>query len=107
MVPWNKLAWTVFIICFAIPFVILLNKRVKANPVFMVILCSAVIIGFWLEHLLLLAPALSHEVHSLPLGVSDGLITVGFLGLMVIAVRSFLKRFPAEPARIVPVDSPA
>lgn len=107
MVPWNKLAWTVFIICFAIPFVILLNKRVKANPVFMVILCSAVILGFWLEHLLLLAPALSHEVHSLPLDVFDGLITVGFLGLMVIAVRSFLKRFPAQAARIAPVDSPA
>jgi len=107
MVPWNKLAWTVFIICFAIPFVILLNKRLKANPVFMVILCSAVILGFWLEHLLLLAPALSHEVHSLPLDVFDGLITVGFLGLMVIAVRSFLKRFPAQVARIAPVDSPA
>lgn len=107
MVPWNKLAWTVFIICFAIPFVILLNKRLKANPVFMVILCSAVILGFWLEHLLLLAPALSHEVHSLPLDVFDGLITVGFLGLMVIAVRSFLKRFPAQAARIAPVDSPA
>ena len=107
MVPWNKLAWTVFIICFAIPFVILLNKRLKANPVFMVILCSAVILGFWLEHLLLLAPALSHEVHSLPLDVFDGLITVGFLGLMVMAVRSFLKRFPAQVARIASADSPA
>jgi hypothetical protein len=60
----------------------------------MVILCSVIIIGFWLEHLLLLAPALSHEVHSLPLSVSDGLITVGFFGLMVIAVSFFLKRFP-------------
>ncbi len=94
MVPWSKLAWAVFIVCFVIPFVILLNKKVKSKPVFMVILCSAVIIGFWLEHLLLLAPALSHDVHSLPLGVSDGLITIGFFGLMVIAVSSFLKRFP-------------
>jgi hypothetical protein len=94
MVPWNKLAWTVFIVCFAIPFVILLNKKVKSKPVFMVILCSAIIIGFWLEHLLLLAPALSPDVHALPLGVSDGLITVGFFGLMVLAVSFFLKRFP-------------
>jgi len=94
MVPWSKLAWTVFIVCFVVPFVILLNKKVKSKPVFMVILCSAIIIGFWLEHLLLLAPALSHDVHSLPLGVSDGLITIGFFGLMVIAVSFFLKRFP-------------
>jgi hypothetical protein len=94
MIPWSKLAWTVFIVCFVIPFVILLNKKVKSKPVFMVILCSAIIIGFWLEHLLLLAPALSHDVHALPLGVSDGLITVGFFGLMVMAVSFFLKRFP-------------
>jgi hypothetical protein len=63
-------------------------------PIFMVILCSVIIIGFWLEHLLLLAPALSHDVLSLPLGVFDGLITVGFLGLMATAVSFFLKRFP-------------
>ncbi len=94
MVPWSKLAWTIFIVCFVVPFVILLNKKVKSMPVFMVILCSAVIIGFWLEHLLLLAPALSHDVHSLPLNVSDVLISVGFLGLMAIAVNFFLKRFP-------------
>ena len=93
-VPWNTLAWTIFGICFIIPFVILLNKKVKSKPVFMVILCSAIIIGFWLEHLLLLAPALSHDVHSLPLSASDGLITVGFFGLMVMAVGFFLKRFP-------------
>jgi hypothetical protein len=94
MVPWNTLAWTIFGICFIIPFVILLNKKVKSKPVFMVILCSIIIIGFWLEHLLLLAPALSHDAHSLSLSVSDALISVGFFGLMVIAVSFFLKRFP-------------
>jgi F0F1-type ATP synthase assembly protein I len=94
MVPWSKLAWTVFIVCFIIPFVILINKKIKSKPVFMVILCSVIIIGFWFEHLLLLAPALSHDAHALSLSVSDGLITVGFLGLMVMAVSYFLRRFP-------------
>jgi hypothetical protein len=94
MVPWNTLAWAIFVICFIIPFVILLNKKVKSMPVFMVILCSVIIMGFWLEHLLLLAPALSHDVHSLPLNLTDALITVGFFGLMVMAVGFFLKRFP-------------
>ncbi len=96
-VPWNALAWTIFVICFIIPFVILLNKKVKSMPVFMVILCSVIIIGFWLEHLLLLAPALSHDAHALSLSVFDGLITVGFLGLMAAAVSFFLKRFPQIP----------
>ena len=94
MLPWSTLAWTIFVICFIIPFVILLNKKVKSAPVFMVILCSVIIIGFWLEHLLLLAPVLSHDAHSLSLSISDALISVGFLGLMVISVSFFLKRFP-------------
>jgi hypothetical protein len=94
MVPWSKLAWTIFAVCFIIPFVILLNKKVKSAPVFMVILCSVIIIGFWFEHLLLLAPALSHDVTALSVSLSDGLISLGFLGLMAVAVSYFLNRFP-------------
>ena len=94
LLPWSTLAWAIFVICFIIPVVILLNKKVKTMPVFMVILCSVIIIGFWLEHLLLLAPALSHETAALSLSLSDGLITLGFLGLMVVAVSFFLNRFP-------------
>jgi hypothetical protein len=94
LAPWNKLAWTVFIICFIGPFFILLNKRVKTKPIFMMILCSIVIIGIWLEHLLLLGPALSHEAETIPLSISDGLISLGFLGLMMMAVAFYLAKFP-------------
>ena len=95
LAPWNGLAWTIFLVCFVGPFVILLNKKIKTKPLFMVILCSVVIIGIWLEHLLLLGPALSHNgVQSIPLSISDGLISLGFLGLMAMAVRYFLTMFP-------------
>ena len=94
LAPWNKLAWTVFIICFIGPFFILLNKWIKTKPILMMIICSVVIIGIWLEHLLLLGPALSHEAQTIPLSVSDGLITLGFVGLMAIAVGYFLNVFP-------------
>jgi len=94
LAPWNKLAWTVFIVCFIGPFFILLNQRVKTKPVLMLAICSVVIIGIWLEHLLLLGPALSHETQAIPLSLSDGLISLGFLGLMVIAVGFFMKVFP-------------
>jgi len=94
LAPWNKLAWTVFIVCFIGPFFILLNQRIKTRPILMMIICSIVIIGIWLEHLLLLGPALSHGTQSIPLSVSDGLISLGFLGLMVIAVGYFLNVFP-------------
>jgi hypothetical protein len=99
LAPWNKLAWTVFIICFIGPFFILLNKWVKTQPILMMIICSVVIVGIWLEHLLLLGPALSHEAQSISLSASDGLISLGFFGLMVIAVGYFLNVFP-EATRV-------
>jgi hypothetical protein len=94
LAPWNKLAWTVFIVCFIGPFFILLNQRIKTKPILMLTICSVVIVGIWLEHLLLLGPALSHETQAIPLSLSDGLISLGFLGLMAIAVGYFLKVFP-------------
>ncbi len=92
--PWNKIAWAVFLVCFVGPFFILLNKNVKTKPVFMVVICSIVIIGIWFEHLLLLGPALSHGAPTIALSVSDGLISLGFLGLMALAVGAFIKVFP-------------
>jgi hypothetical protein len=48
----------------------------------------------WLEHLLLVGPALFPHGTALPLGITDGFISLGFLGLMVLAITSFLNRFP-------------
>jgi len=93
-VPWSSLAWFVFIICFILPFLILLNKNIKTKPQFMSILCAVIIMGIWLEHLLLIGPALNHHVSSLPLGISDGLIFLGFFALMVMAITYFLDLFP-------------
>jgi Ni/Fe-hydrogenase subunit HybB-like protein len=98
--PWSRLAWTVFILSFVIPFLILLNKQVKTKPHFMIGLCSLVLIGIWLEHLLLVGPALSPKTSFLPLDVTDGLIFLGFLGLMAMAVRFGLGLFP----ELIPVQ---
>ena len=97
--PWKFLAWGVFIVCFILPFFVLLNKRIKTRPVFMIVICSVIIIGIWFEHLLLLGPALSHGVTEIPVSVLDGFISLGFLGLLGFAVIYFLNMFP-ELARI-------
>ena len=94
LAPWNKLAWMVFLACFVGPFFILLNKNVKTRPVFMAAICTIVITGIWFEHLLLLGPALSHNASSIPLGISDGLISLGFFGLMALAIDFFFRVFP-------------
>jgi hypothetical protein len=94
LMPWKPLAIAVFIICFIVPFVILLSKKVKTQPALMIVLCSAVIIGIWFEHLLLLGPALSHHAADLPLGITDFLISLGFLGLLALAISHYLRAFP-------------
>jgi len=94
LLPWKPLAWIVMIVGFLIPFFVLLNRKIKSRPVPMIVLCSVVIIGLWLEHLLLLGPAWNHHTSSLPLGPTDLLITLGFLGLMAFSVASFLRLFP-------------
>jgi hypothetical protein len=104
--PWNFLSWAVFTMAFIIPFIILLNRKVKTKPVFMLLLCSVVLIGMWLEHLLLLGPALNDHASVLPLGLTDGLISLGFLGLMVLAVSFFLNLFP-EAVPVVPREREA
>jgi hypothetical protein len=92
--PYNPLAWGVFLAGFVFPFFILLNRKIKTRPLAMIFLCGMVLIAIWLEHLLLVGPALFPHGTALPLGITDGIISLGFLGLMILAVMSFLNRFP-------------
>jgi len=96
--PWRALAWVVFFLAFIIPFLVLINRKVKTKPVAMIALCSLAIIGIWLEHFLLLGPALSHGATDLPLGLYDIAIFLGFMGLMVISVGWFMRTFPETTA---------
>jgi hypothetical protein len=100
--PYSPLAWGVFLAGFVLPFFVLLNRNIKTRPVAMIILCTVVLVSIWLEHLLLVGPALFPHGTALPVGISDGMISLGFLGLMMLAITSFLNRFPqfvlSEPA---------
>ena len=92
--PWNALAWTVFVIGFILPFLILINKRIKTFPKAMIVICTVVIVSIWLEHYLILGPIYSPGAVRLPLQISDGLIGLGFFGLMAASVAVFLNQFP-------------
>ncbi|MCG6894108.1 MAG: hypothetical protein LJE65_10915 [Desulfobacteraceae bacterium] len=93
--PWSALAWTVFIVSFVAPFLILINRRIKTRPKAMVAICAAVITGIWLEHFLLLGPAFQHgSAAGLPFSILDPLMALGFFGLMALALTGFLRQFP-------------
>jgi Ni/Fe-hydrogenase subunit HybB-like protein len=94
--PWEPVAWTVLIVCFALPFVLLLSRRLKMVPVFMFALCALILTGMWIERFFLVSPSLWKEEH-LPIGLSEIVITAGFFGLTALCTLVFLRRFPALP----------
>ena len=92
--PWTQVAWAVFIACFILPFILLLVGRLKESPQFMMIICTLVLAGFWLEHFLLLAPNYLQGVDRVPIGLNEVIITAGFLGLFVVSISLYLRQFP-------------
>ncbi len=94
--PWEPLAWTVLVVAFVIPFVVLLSRKIKLRPKPMMVLGGIILLGMWLEKLLLVAPSL-WKGQEIPLGLSEILITAGFLGMMALSVTVFLRKFPLLP----------
>jgi hypothetical protein len=94
--PFKPVAWTVLIVSFALPFVFLLSRRIKLRHGFMVILCSVILIGMWLERFLLVVPSIWKN-DRLPLGLLELFITLGFFGIMGLCVWIFLHRYPLMP----------
>jgi len=92
--PWNIVAWTVFIGCFIMPFILLLSGKLKELPQFMIVICTLVLAGFWLEHFLLLAPNYLQGIDTLPIGINEIIITAGFLGLFAVSLNAYLRQFP-------------
>jgi Ni/Fe-hydrogenase subunit HybB-like protein len=103
--PWQGMAWGVFIAGFIAPFLILLNRKVKTIPGFMIVMCSVTVTALWFEHYLLTGPAFYHHADRLPLNMVDLIISLGFLGLMGAAVTGALNLFP-ELVRLAPPVTP-
>ena len=91
--PWAALAWTVLIVLFIIPFIVLLFRRIKLEPVRLAMISVWILIGIWLEKFLLVTPSIVKS-KSLPLGIFEVLITIGWLGLFAFCVCSFLQKYP-------------
>ena len=98
--PWSYLAWAVLLICFVLPFIILLSKRIKMNPTAMMALGIFILAGMWLERYLLVVPSI-WKGEGLPLGFVELAITAGFFGIVALCVLFFLRKFP-----LVPVSDP-
>ncbi|MCE5334286.1 MAG: polysulfide reductase NrfD [Desulfobacteraceae bacterium] len=91
--PWTALAWTVLLVLFVVPFLLLLFRRLKMRPAFMIALSAWILCGAWLEKLLLISPSLLSG-EPFPLGILEAAITLGWGGLFAFCIAWFLQRYP-------------
>lgn len=94
--PWSSIAWLVLIVCYALPFIVLLSKKVKMKPVAMIVLSSVILTGMLIERFLLIVPSI-WKGGGFPLGIMEILITAGFFGIMALCVLFFFQKFPMLP----------
>ncbi len=94
--PWSYLSWTVLIICFILPFLIMLIRKVKRNPKTLFALCILILIGMWIERYMLVVPSLWKD-KTVPFGFMEVFITLGFFAGFSLTYLFFIRKFPIFP----------
>jgi Ni/Fe-hydrogenase subunit HybB-like protein len=94
---WQPVAWLVLFGVFLVPFWGLIWVKAKITPASFTILAFISILGMWAERYLQIEPALS----SAPaLGLPEIGVSVGFLGLFLLAYGLFARTFPMVSPRL-------
>ena len=82
---------------FALPFLGLLGKAPKLIPQVLIFFSGMILLGHWIERYLLIYPSLWEET-TLPLGLPEIGIALGFGGLFIGSYVWFLSRVPILPS---------
>ena len=96
LTPWEPLAWAILFMIFLGPLFILLSRRVKVKRIPVIILSIVIIVGMWLERFILVVPSLWKQ-DTIPIGMTELLVTAGFFGIVGLSVTAFLQRVPLFP----------
>ena len=96
LTPWEPLAWVTLVMVFLLPFILLLSRRIKLKRVPMILLSLVILAGMWAERFILVVPSLWKR-GGIPLGITEALITAGYLGIVGLCVTGFLARVPSMP----------
>lgn len=92
--PFQPLMALVFGMLFVFPFFGLMGVAPKRTPQILVGFAAVVAVGLWLERFLLVYPSLYPGVKNIPFGWQEIGVALFFLGLMLMSVVAFQRRFP-------------
>lgn len=94
--PWAPLAKVVGAMCFLIPFTVLLSRGLKKTPKALQAVAVLIAVGIFLERFIMIMPAVWMK-DSLPIGLVEIGLPIGFVGAFVTVVSNVLARVPAVP----------
>lgn len=89
--PWAYLSWSVLILVWVIPFIALLGRNAKQNPLILLLVSIIVVIGIWFERYLLVVPSLWQR-GTLPLGWLELFITLGFFAAFAFCYLILMRK---------------
>lgn len=91
---WSWLFFLNFVLNWVVPFLVLLPRSSKRNPNVLKRVCIALLIGFWLDLFLLVAPnVMGHR----SIGVWEVAIALGYAGFFVYVTAKALEKAPLIP----------
>ena len=93
--PWRVLAWTVFGMCFIVPFILGVSRDLKQVPILLSLTAVIVAVGLWLQYFLLFAPSLYPD--RISINIHDVGIGLGFFGLYATCFIKYLSSVPMIP----------
>jgi Polysulphide reductase, NrfD len=91
--PWRAVGILVMLGCFALPLLAFLSRRIKEMAAPMVVFGVFVLSAMWWERYLSLGPSITGK-QQVYFGLPEILVTLGFLGLLVLVFTYFMHRVP-------------
>lgn len=95
--PFTGITEAVVLMIFVIPFFGLLTRPPKKIPAILAMFAVIVLVGHWLERFLLVVPSI-YEGETLPLGLPEVGIALGFFGLFSLSYLWYASSFPLLPS---------
>jgi hypothetical protein len=91
--PWRFVGIAIMLACFVLPILAMIHRGLKEKALPMLIFSFTVLLGMWTERLFLVAPSIS-GTESILFGLTEILITLGFVGLLSFVFVLFIYRVP-------------
>lgn len=93
--PWKTLGWVTFGCAFIIPFILLMSEDIKKTPKAFSFVCAIILVGVWFEKYVTVMPEVSPQ--RIPFGMLDIALFLGFMGVYVLSIQSFMSKVPFIP----------